>query len=49
MTDGRSTEPIRVVFVGTSNATRSILAEAILRLVGGDRLAAARHGRLAWV
>jgi arsenate reductase len=29
--------PIRVLFVSTSNASRSILAEAILRRAGGDR------------
>jgi len=37
-------DPIRVLFVGTSNATRSILAEAVLRHVGGDRFAVASAG-----
>ncbi len=44
MTDGRTADPIRVLFVGTSNATRSILAEAVLRRVGGDRFAVASAG-----
>jgi protein-tyrosine-phosphatase len=39
-----TSEPIRVLFVSTSNASRSILAEAILRRVGGDRFAAASAG-----
>lgn len=38
------TEPVRVLFVSTSNASRSILAEAILRRVGVDRFAAASAG-----
>jgi arsenate reductase len=38
------TEPIRVLFVSTSNASRSILAEAVLRRVGGDRFEAASAG-----
>jgi arsenate reductase len=37
-------EPIRVLFVSTSNASRSILAEALLRRAGGDRFAAASAG-----
>jgi arsenate reductase len=37
-------EPIRVLFVSTSNASRSILAEAILRRAGGDRFEAASAG-----
>lgn len=36
--------PIRVLFVSTSNASRSILAEAILRRAGGERFAAASAG-----
>lgn len=39
-----SDRPIRVLFVSTSNASRSILAEAILRRVGGDRFEAASAG-----
>ena len=38
------TEPVRVLFVSTSNASRSILAEAILRRVGADRVAASSAG-----
>ena len=34
------TEPIRVFFVSTSNASRSILAEAVLRRAGGERFEA---------
>ena len=37
-------EPIRVLFVSTSNASRSILAEAILRRAGGERFVAASAG-----
>lgn len=36
--------PVRVLFVSTSNASRSILAEAILRRVGRGALAAASAG-----
>jgi protein-tyrosine-phosphatase len=39
-----SDEPIRVLFVSTSNASRSILAEALLRRVGGERFLAASAG-----
>jgi arsenate reductase len=38
------TEPIRVLFVSTSNASRSILAEAILRRVGAGRFEAVSAG-----
>lgn len=38
------TEPIRVLFVSTSNASRSILAEAILRRSGRDQFVAASVG-----
>ena len=38
------TEPVRVLFVSTSNASRSILAEAILRRAGGDRFEVASAG-----
>ena len=38
------TEPIRVLFVSTSNASRSILAEAMLRRAGGARFEAASAG-----
>jgi protein-tyrosine-phosphatase len=38
------TEPVRVLFVSTSNASRSILAEAILRRAGTDRFAAMSAG-----
>jgi protein-tyrosine-phosphatase len=38
------TEPVRVLFVSTSNASRSILAEAILRRAGTDRFAALSAG-----
>ena len=49
MTDGSAAAgatraPIRVLFVGTSNATRSILAEGVLRRAGGDRFAVASAG-----
>ena len=37
-------EPIRVLFVSTSNASRSILAEAVLRRAGGTRFEAASAG-----
>jgi protein-tyrosine-phosphatase len=36
--------PIRVLFVSTSNASRSILAEALLRRAGGERFSAASAG-----
>lgn len=36
--------PIRVLFVSTSNAARSILAEALLRRVGGGRFVASSAG-----
>ena len=36
--------PIRVLFVGTSNATRSILAEAVLRQAGHGRFVVASAG-----
>jgi arsenate reductase len=36
--------PIRVLFVSTSNASRSILAEAMLRRAGGVRFEAASAG-----
>ena len=36
--------PIRVLFVSTSNASRSILAEAVLRRVGEGRFEAASAG-----
>jgi len=39
-----SDEPIRVLFVSTSNASRSILAEALLRKIGGERFLAASAG-----
>ena len=39
-----SEEPIRVLFVSTSNASRSILAEALLRRAGGGRFEAASAG-----
>ena len=39
-----SDAPIRVLFVSTSNASRSILAEALLRRAGGDRFEAASAG-----
>ena len=39
-----SDAPIRVLFVSTSNASRSILAEALLRRVGGERFVAASAG-----
>jgi protein-tyrosine-phosphatase len=39
-----SDEPIRVLFVSTSNASRSILAEALLRKIGGDRFVVASAG-----
>ena len=44
MTEGAFADPIRVLFVGTSNATRSILAEAVLRRVGGEHFAVASAG-----
>ena len=37
-------DPIRVLFVSTSNASRSILAEALLRRIGSDRFIAASAG-----
>jgi len=39
-----SDEPIRVLFVSTSNASRSILAEALLRRAGAGRFDAASAG-----
>ena len=39
-----SDEPVRVLFVSTSNAARSILAEAILRQVGAGRFEAMSAG-----
>ena len=36
--------PIRVLFVSTGNASRGILAEAVLRRAGGDRFAVASAG-----
>ena len=39
-----SGEPIQVLFVCYPNASRSILAEAILRRVGGDRFAVSSAG-----
>ena len=36
--------PIRVLFVSTFNASRSILAEAILRRAGGERYEAYSAG-----
>jgi arsenate reductase len=39
-----SEERIRVLFVSTSNASRSILAEALLRHAGGGRFEAASAG-----
>lgn len=41
---GSGDAPIRVLFVSTSNAARSILTEALLRHVGGGRFAAASAG-----
>ena len=43
-TDGAARAPIRVLFVGTSNATRSILAEGVLRRAGRERFAVASAG-----
>ena len=39
-----SDAPIRVLFVSTSNAARSILAEGALRRAGGERFSAASAG-----
>ncbi len=39
-----SDAPIRVLFVSTSNAARSILAEAVLRRAGGSRFEAQSAG-----
>jgi protein-tyrosine-phosphatase len=36
--------PIRVLFVSTSNASRSILAEGVLRHIGADRFEVASAG-----
>ena len=36
--------PIRVLFVSTGNASRGILAEAVLRRAGGDRFAVSSAG-----
>jgi protein-tyrosine-phosphatase len=44
MTGAAAGNPIRVLFVGTSNATRSILAEGVLRRAGGHRFAVASAG-----
>ena len=42
MTDGAP--PIRVLFVSTGNASRGILAEAVLRRAGGDRFLVSSAG-----